>query len=54
MAKKRTLVPFYGKDNQALETAAKAAFKAGDINGALALTDQCTKVYKKRKAARRV
>lgn len=34
MAKKRTLVPFYGKANQRLEAMAAAAAKAGDTQEA--------------------
>lgn len=51
MAKKRTLVPYYGKDNQRLEGAAKAAATAGDFDSAMLLADRSSKLYKKRKAA---
>lgn len=50
MAKKRTLVPYYGKGNQALEAGAKAAMTAGDFDSAIALADRSSKLYKKRKA----
>lgn len=37
MAKKRTLVPFYGKVNQAMEQRAAMLARAGDQEGATAI-----------------
>lgn len=51
MAKKRTLVPFYGKAQQHLDTAAMAAMKRGNISGAAFLYEEGRKIYAKRKQA---
>lgn len=40
MAKKRTLVPFYGKINQSLDERARRLTAAGDHEGAKALFKQ--------------
>jgi hypothetical protein len=51
MAKKRTLVPFYGKQQQRLDTAAATAMRRGDKATADLLYTEGRKIYDKRKKA---
>ena len=48
MAKKRTLLPYYGKINQRLDERAKRLTAAGDHEGAKALFEQSKKIHKLR------
>lgn len=53
MAKKRTLVPYYGKKNQRLEQAGTELLKKGQIDGATELFAKSKVVYNARRDARR-
>jgi hypothetical protein len=50
MAKKRTLLPFYGKASQAWDQAAHKLFKAGDREGATMAGLNAREIRAKRKA----
>lgn len=52
MAKKRTLVPYYGKDNQFLEQAATRSAASGDTDTAKAMMDKSKALLKKKKESR--
>lgn len=54
MAKKRTLQPFYGKQNQWLDQAAHRATQAGNLQQGSMLYEKSKELLEKRSKAKRI
>jgi hypothetical protein len=52
MAKKRTLLPFYGKASQSFDQLAARLVKVGDLKGAKAAREKAIAIRNKRKAGK--